>query len=328
MTDVPTTLPGVDTSNTSSGGTGNSFLDYMNSLTNTSTSNLDPKPKINQQGQIDIFGLGSLSGQNIFMGTEKTGPNDPAAGDTKREMQRGGGYTGGGMDTGTGTVNRYTTTDDYWKQLLQLQQTDPAAFVSLQQGLYDAGYYGNVKPTDVRFGIASQKTKDALFGADGAITHYLEASNSGATVDNFGDWMQKQVDAAKHDPYSIGNGGGASGSATKPVLDNPALIDQQGNAVAQNELGRSFDNTEQSGLVSQVQADETAASNAGDVYMRSVTPASVARQYVVDNNLPEYTAHQAEGFINTFANMFLSGASSRANTGVGDIAVPVQGGTQ
>ena len=299
----------------------------MNSLTNTSTSNLDPRPKVNQQGQVDIFGLGDLSGQNIFLGTAPTGPANAAAGDTKREMQRGGGYTGvSGMDTGSGVADQGTTTDDYWKQLLLLQQTDPQAFISLQQGLYDAGYYGNVKPTDVRFGIASQKTKDALFGADGAVRHYLEASQSGATVDTFGDWMQKQVDAAKQDPYSIGNGAGASGGALKPVLDNPALIDQQGNAVAQGELGRSLSNTEQTGLVGQVQSAETAASNAGDVYMRSVTPSSIARQFILQNNLPEYAQHQAESYMNAFANMFLSGQNQRANTSVGDAAVPTTTG--
>jgi hypothetical protein len=315
---------------TTPSGSGNSFLDYLNTLSNSSTSNLDPKPKINQQGQIDIFGLGSLSGQEIFMGTQNTPIRDvpSASGDTKREMQRGGGYTGvTGMDTGGGVINQYTTTDDYWKQLLLLQQQDPQAFIALQQGLYDAGYYGNVKPTDVRFGIASQKTKDALFGADGAITHYLEAAQGGATVDNFGDWMQKQVDAAKQDPYSIGNGAGSSGGAMKPVLSNPALIDQQGNAVAQGELGRSLSNTEQNGLIGQVQSDETAASNAGDIYMRSVTPSSVARQYILQNNLPEYAQHQAESYMNAFANMFLSGQNQRANTAVGDAAVPTTTGT-
>jgi hypothetical protein len=243
-------------------------------------------------------------------------------------MQRGGGYTGvAGMNTGTGTTINSVSTDDYWKQLLIMQQTDPAAFVQLQQGLYDAGYYGNVKPTDVRFGIASQKTKDALFGADGAITHYLQAVHGGATTDVFGDWMQKQVDAAKHDPYSIGNGGGggAANALTGFKATSAVDINAAGDQTSQQMLGQSMDPSQQGALVSDVQGQQQQAFLSGDVYQRSITPAAVAREFVVNNNLPEYTAHQAESYMNTFANMFLNGASSRANTSLGDVAVPVSG---
>jgi hypothetical protein len=86
-------------------------------------------------------------------------------------------------------------------------------------------------------------------------------------------------------------------------------------------LGQSMSNSDQNSLISQVTGEQQQAFNQGDVYMRSVTPAAVAREFVLQNNLPEYTQHQAEGYMNAFANMFLSGASQRANTTVSDAAV-------
>ena len=323
---VPTTLPGAGTSDpttsiASGGSSGNSFLDYMNSLTNTSTSNLDPKPKINPQGQVDIYGLGGLSGQELFTGTSSfTGA--PKGVPSEDGFGRRSAATG---PTNTDTQNSYMTTDEFWKQLLVLQQTNPQAFIALQQGLYDSGYYGNVKPTDVRFGIASQKTKDALFGSDGAVTHYLQATQGGATVDSFNDWMNKQVAAAKADPYSVGNGGGSASASTGFKATSPADIQLQGDAESQSLLGHSMSAGDTSALVGDVQGAQQAAFDAGDVYQRSVTPQAVARQYVLQNNLPEYAQHQAESYMNVFANAFLSGNSARANTSIGDAAVGTSG---
>jgi hypothetical protein len=90
-------------------------------------------------------------------------------------------------------------------------------------------------------------------------------------------------------------------------------------------LGHSMDNTDQNSLISQVQGEQQAAFNQGDVYSRSVTPQAVAREFVLQNNLPEYTQHQAESYMNVFANMFLGGQSSRAQTSVGDAAVGTTG---
>jgi hypothetical protein len=121
-------------------------------------------------------------------------------------------------------------------------------------------------------------------------------------------------------------GPGSTGGKPKPILTNPDQINQKADAQSAQLLGRSLQPGDLSAIVSQDHAEETTASNAGDVLMRSVTPDSVARQYILNNDLPEYAQHQVESYMNTFANMFLSGASSRANTSVGDAAVPAAGG--
>jgi len=301
----------VAATNPSSTPTGTSFTDLLNQ---TILGPTETKPKINSQGQIDIYGIGQNSGVSFPLGTstyggdnsDANGPGGHATFDRKQVQN---------VDT--------TTTDDYLKQLARLSQTNPSEFIALQQGLYQSGFYGHVSPGEVGFGRWNAKTKDALVGADGALTNFLELYKSGATADSFNEWLKKQSAIAAQDPNSPGNGGGTS--APPLQLTDPNTIQSEGNQVADQFLGHALSGSDTAGLVSAIHGNERDVYNAqqagqgGEIVNRD--PTSEARAFVVQNDLPEYAAHQAEGYLNTFANMFLGGSSARAQTSLGDIAV-------
>jgi hypothetical protein len=154
------------------------------------------------------------------------------------------------------------------------------------------------------------------------------ASSSFSSMQTFEEYLKQQSaqGAANLLDGNQPGGPGSTGGKPKPILTNPDLVNQASDQQGQQLLGHALQSGELGAIVNQDHAEETTASNEGDVYLRSVTPQSVARTYILNNNLPEYAQHQVESYMNTFANMFLTGASSRANTSVGDAAVPASGG--
>jgi hypothetical protein len=145
-------------------------------------------------------------------------------------------------------------------------------------------------------------------------------------MQTFEEYLKQQSAQGAQNLLDANQPGGPGSGKPKPILTNPALVNQAADQQGQQLLGHALQPGEQNAIVAQDHSAETAASNEGDVYLRSLTPQSIARQYILDNNLPEYAQHQVEGFMNTFANMFLTGASGRANTTLGDAAVPTSGG--
>lgn len=293
---------------------GSSFTDLLNST--ITSANTETKPKINSQGQIDLFGIGQNSGESFPLGTsayggensDANGPGGHATFDRKQVTN---------LDT--------TTTDDYLQMLAKLSQTNPSEFMQIQQGLYNSGFYGNVSPAVVGFGRWNSKTKDALIGADGALTNFIELYKTGATQMTFSEWLDQQAKISAADPNSPGSGGGGSLAYRFPFTD-PALTAQYGDQQSEQLLGHSLDQGDQAALygdIHQNEVDQFNAMQSGQAHTAK-DPAAQARLFVVNNNLPEYAAHQAEGYMNAFANMFLSGQSSRAQTTLGDVAVANQ----
>lgn len=291
---------------------GSSFTDLLNS---TIVGSTETKPKLNAQGQIDLFGIGQNSGEMFPLGTSTFG------GDNSDANGPGGHATFNRKQvTNVDTVS----TDDYLKMLARLSQTNPSQYMQIQQGLYNSGFYGNVSPAEVGFGRWNSKTKDALIGSGGALSNFIELYKSGATQMTFSEWLGQQAKLAAQDPNSPGNGG-AQASTPPLQLTDPNYIAEQGNQVADQFLGHAMPAGQQAGLVSDIHGNEQSlynaqqAANGGTVINKD--PAAEARAFVVQNNLPEYAAHQAEGYLNAFANMFLGGTSARANTTLGDIAI-------
>lgn len=298
--------------NPSSSNNGTSFTDLLNS---TLVGSTETKPKINSQGQIDLFGIGQNSGEMFPLGTSTYG------GDNSDANGPGGHAT---FDKKQVTNLDTVSTDDYLKMLARLSQTNPSEFMKIQQGLYNSGFYGNVSPGEVGFGRWNAKTKDALIGANGALNNFIELYKSGATQMTFNEWLDQQAKLASQDPNSPGNGGG--GSSTPPLqLTDPNYIAQQGDQVADQFLGHSMSGSDTNQLVNSIHSNETDIYNAQRAgrggSLVNADPAAEARAFVIQNDLPEYTAHQAEGYMNIFANMFLGGQSARAQTSLGDIAV-------
>lgn len=291
---------------------GTSFTDLLNS---TITGATETKPKINSQGQIDLFGIGQNSGEMFPLGTSTYG------GDNSDANGPGGHATFNRRQvTNVDTVS----TDDYLKMLARLSQTNPSEYMQIQQGLYNSGFYGNVSPAEVGFGRWNSKTKDALVGTDGALSNFIELYKSGATQMTFSEWLDQQAKLAAQDPNSPGNGG--TGRSVSPLqLTDPAYLQEQGNQVSDQFLGHAMSDTDQQSLVNDIHGNEQDVYNAqqagqgGTVVNKD--PAAQARALVLQNDLPEYAAHQAEGYLNVFANMFLGGQSARAQTSLGDVAV-------
>lgn len=185
-----------------------------------------------------------------------------------------------------------------------------AAWAQTQQQLQAMNAYGADKR--INFG-AWDGPKDSA-ALQSAIQGYLQGGPE-AQMMTFEEFVKHQ--AAQ----------GAANGLDQPPKNNgfkatsPADIQMLGDQQSQGMLGHSMNAGDSSALVGAVQGQQESAFNAGDVYMRSVTPQSVAREYVLQNNLPEYAQHQVESYANVFANMFLSGTSARANTSLGDAAV-------
>jgi hypothetical protein len=288
--------------------------------------------EVNQPGVVDINGIGQNAGASFPLGTyDSTDYGSSSEGaNSHGGVGRG---TGGGKGQTVGNVLS-STTDDYLKNLMKLSQSDPSKFAAIQQGLYNSGFYGSVAPGDVGFGRWSQKTQDALLGPNGALTNFLQLHANGATAKTFDEWLGQEADLASKDPNSPGNKPGSGGAALRAPITytDPSTLDNAGNTESSQFLGHAMDAGQQGQFVSQFQGNEKAqydaqgqaiTGKAGDTgtATRQQNPADAAKQFVVDNNLPEYAAHQAEGFMNVFANMFLSGNSSRAQTSLGDVAV-------
>lgn len=190
-------------------------------------------------------------------------------------------------------------------------------FASLQGELNQAGFY----TSGPLLGGGRLSDFDALKSALDQYFREQGDPNSQANPMTFSEFLQNHKTVGNQNGYpgAGSSGSGSTGSSFNP--SSPDVISQQGDAMAQQELGHSLDQGQTNSLIGQVQGQESADFNAGDFYLRGVTPQSLAREFIVQNNLPEYAAHQAEGYMNVFANMFLGGNSQRANTSLGDVAI-------
>lgn len=295
---------------------GSSAAAFISSLASSSSPTASG-PKPNQYGGYDIYGIGDNSGYRF---PDATGHNPSPTDDPVNGP--------GGVDkkNASGDFLHRSTPEEYLRAMMKLSQTDPSKFAEIQQGLYAAGYYGSATPAEIGLGRWNQRTKDALVGADGALTNFIEVSKAGGTVDVFGEWLQKQSKLAADDPNSPGNQ--ASKAPYKPplTLTDPSTLDAASDQAASGLLGHSLDASQQGKFVSEFQNNEQQQYDAQGptgtgVATNNQNPDALAREFVARNNLPEYAQHQALGYMNVFANMFLHGDSSRAQTGIGNIAV-------
>lgn len=302
--------------------TTNGFTDLLNQTVNQTSTQSGPSTYTDPrtgQAVVDVFGIGQQAGTLFPIGTTQHGGD----GQDHHGGKDNEGANGPGHTAPKGTRVDTTTADDYLHLLAKLSQTNPDQYMAIQQGLYAAGFYGDKSAKDVGFGRWNAATKDALIGTDGALKNFLELYSSGSMPGmTFNEWLSKQSQLAAADPNSPGNGGGAGGAGQVINLSDPNSISASANNSSDQLLGRGFNQDETNSIVSQVHDSEAASQTAaGGSTVTSTDPTAAARNFVIQNNLPEYAAHQAEGYMNVFANMFLSGQSGRANTSLGDIAI-------
>lgn len=201
-------------------------------------------------------------------------------------------------------------------------------FTSLQDSLNQAGFY----TTGPLLGSGRVSDYEALTGA--LQQYFREQGNNPGVNPNpmtFSEFLDAKKTVGNQNGYpgasAPGGAGGAGSSGPTFKGTSPQDIQMQGDQESQSLTGHAMSPGDSQSLVGDVTGQQRAAFNQGDIYLRSVTPQSVARQYILQNNLPDYSQHQVESYMNVFANMFLSGSSSRANTSIGDAAIGTTGGT-
>lgn len=293
----------------------------------STTSVFDPsavtQTTVGGSSSYDPFGFPvNLGSQEIYVGYL------PGSSVQRSNRGRISDDTNGPGTTGTDVQNQTVTVDDLLKHFHDLATSDNPysrqAWAQVQQQLQAMNAYGSSARINYGgFNMEDEKAlKSAVEGYLGGVTTNGAPPTNMQTFEEYLTQQSAQGAANNLDANQPGGPGGAGKSASLRPLSNPAVVNQAGDQTAEGFLGRAMNPTEQAGLLADVHGQEDAALASGDVYLRSVTPQSVAREYILQNNLPEYAQHQAESYMNAFANMFLTGASQRANTSLGDAAVP------
>jgi hypothetical protein len=209
---------------------------------------------------------------------------------------------------------------------------NPQALLDMREKLYARGLYGaiNAKDLDPRRTAVGTADFKALGEAIKGYYIYLNAkqkaapNGGGENTVTFNQWLAPKD--ASGNPTYVGPAG-PGGTPRAPLsLTNQADITAAGDSQSRQMLGHAMDASGQGALVDQYHGQEQSAYDAagvanGDAYAQPASVQAAARDWVLQNNLPEYAQHQAESFMNAFANMFLSGQSSRAQTSLGDAAV-------
>jgi hypothetical protein len=208
---------------------------------------------------------------------------------------------------------------------------NPQELLDMRSNLYARGLYGDINPKDLDPQRTAVGTADfkALGEAIKGYYTYISAKQKAGSNDalTFNQWLAPKD--ANGNPTFVGPAGASPQPRAPLSLTNTADLNQAGDNVSQQFLGHSQNAGQQTDFANSYHGQEQAAYDAAGVgdgpsYEQPATAADAAREYVLQNNLPEYAQHQAESFMNVFANMFLSGNSARANTSLGDAAVGVK----
>jgi hypothetical protein len=232
-------------------------------------------------------------------------------------------------NTTGGAADQTVTVDDLLNHFAD-QAKSPNMYsrqlwAQVQQQLQSSNFYGS--SARINYGAWGPDDSAALKKAANA---YLQGTDSGK-LQTFEEYLtQAAQQGAANGLDQNQPGGPGQGSQRAPLsLTNTADLNQAGDNVSQQFLGHAQSAGQQTDFADSYHGQEQAAYDAagqanGAAYEQPATAADAARAYVLQNNMPEYAQHQAESYMNVFANMFISGTSARANTSLGDAAVGVK----
>jgi hypothetical protein len=172
----------------------------------------------------------------------------------------------------------------------------------------------NAYNADKRINYGTWGTSDAAALKD-AITGYMQGGDASRmmTFEEYVKQASAQGAANGLDENQPGGPGTAKAQAPQYTL---ATAQDKGDAVAQAELGHSL-TSDQAGTLQGALNDNSAGAFANG---QNDDPSSFARNWLVQNNMTEYKAHQATAYMNAFLNL-IGGSGTAANVGVGDVAV-------
>jgi hypothetical protein len=217
------------------------------------------------------------------------------------------------------SFNINMTAEQAMKQFAAMSQNDPLGFAAFQKELAASGFFGSATKV---YGGWNGQTETAI--AD-AMSQYLKVSEGAGVALSFRDFLSHQ--AAANTGINGGGGGSGSGSGlpSTPTLADPDTLKLAAQKAAQAALGRNLSAGELSNFVDQFHAEQTSAYQSAlkgqGTNVDKTDPRGSAIKFVASTNSQEFGQHQAEGYADSFLNMFLTGPSAAPNVNVDPTAV-------
>lgn len=271
--------------------------------TGTGTSGSNP---------LDVWHLGNYYNQPIGLGVEpsSTRPVSPNGQDLERGKVAN---TGGGMSYGK-TQDYISNAAKLWAEATggdtAANRTAMQQYVALQNSLFNAGAYGSTSYDKIRWG-QWDGTDKALVNALQSYEDFVTGTGQPMTFDDY-------LAAHRNGGVATGsiNQGGTSvsGGSGKSVisLTDPAQIREAAQQAAQSALGHVLTGSQLDNFVNQFHAAQTSAESATSGSASMPDLSAQADLYAqTGDNAQEFANHQAQGYVDTFLNMFLTGQSQR-----------------
>jgi hypothetical protein len=192
------------------------------------------------------------------------------------------------------------------KQFTAMAYNKPAEFQALQAALAQGPWASNLKLS----GVNDAQTEGALAKA---MTQYLKLTEGAGVAISFKQYI---LDAAQGGPGGLGQTntpGGSGGGMSSVSLTDPAELMAQAQSAASASLGHVLTHDELSRFVDNFHAAQTAAQHkAGSIY-DGMSAGAEANQFAQQSDPQGFANHQAQGYMDSFVNMFLSGNEARGN---------------
>jgi hypothetical protein len=193
------------------------------------------------------------------------------------------------------------------KQFAAMSYNDPSQFMGLQAALAQGPWASGLKMS----GTMDSETEGALAKA---MTQYLKLTESAGVAVSFKQYLINAAQGGAGGLGNVNNPGGTGGTSMSSVsLTDPAELMQNAQSAAQAALGHTLSTDQLNAFVSQFHSAQTNAQHkAGSIYDGMSAPAE-ANQFAQQSDEQGFTNHQAQGYMDTFVNMFLSGNEARGN---------------
>lgn len=250
-------------------------------------------------GTYDVYGLGNVANQSIYVGYTGT----PVPGGSAQGQKNASTFGDNKLpDQGQ---NAYTPAYKLMQRFAQESVTNPNSFAALQADLFQAGLYGTTPPT---WGTWTAKDGDAIVQA---FKGYTAVSQTGVPL-TFEDWLSGAASA----------GTASQQSKVNPVSYTPTdYLQKAAQSAARATLGHELSESDLQKFVSSFHSQEaTAQGGAAQAQLSNTAttpgdaspdPTSGASDYISQNFANEEAQHSAKGYMNAMLDMFLPSSSTR-----------------
>lgn len=227
-------------------------------------------------------GSGSSSGAGIDYGSMPTGGVQT---DKKPTANMG---PKGNMDVDTAYNQIYTYQGN--------------SLVALQMQMYNAGFYGNAKPSSIQWGYQGNETLNAF-------AQVVEATAGFNSVGDNASFLDVIARAGMNNPNAPGrNGSGGSGSGRRVQYQytNPEDLKAVADSVAQDTLGRKLTDQEANDFVALyhgIQQKSQKQAFSGGTVVSPEDPSVAAKNMLEKNNETEADAYSVAGQFQNFVGL-------------------------